>query len=484
MSLRELCCSVESMCGSVDNESFDGRRRSMKMGSGGNYQAGMQQEGSSEETMTLTERAAEAKTMLKEYAHLQKMAVAAAASAAESAAIEVKEAQEQALSSPGGTVTKEELAKQKRESILKIREAKADVRDMQDEILATHRAQNATALSLTSTLEEVERQKSLVVDAHELLRARTEMFLPLIFSVRHVVGQYREVRGSEPTVHDILKNIREGLAWSTREDDGEGGGRDDDGGRSGGHLRDTLLAAESANSAGSGSAASVVAGVLPTEEEIDNLCSGLSELLKMKEGGEKGGERRRTDGNDAGSDTYKVASQMLLQAKLQRQSASLREENLHDEIERLEQMNQQLREQLDDMKDQLAVMNLNHKVLQAAGGIGGGSGIMSPPPHRVHAKWATNGERNDRDESLSLEEEMKLLRDRCEEALESIDLASLSSNEESGVEEVVVVEEEEESNDSEDSEEESGDSEEEEEEEEEERVLSTPAMLSSERFLR
>ena len=68
-------------------------------------------------------------------------------------------------------------------------------------------------MSLTSTLEEVERQKSLVVDAHELLRARTEMFLPLIFSVRHVVGQYREVRGSEPTVHDILKNIREGLAW-------------------------------------------------------------------------------------------------------------------------------------------------------------------------------------------------------------------------------------------------------------------------------
>ena len=373
MSLRELCCSVESMCGSVDNESFDGRRRSMKMGSGGNYQAGMQQEGSSEGTMTLTERAAEAKTMLKEYAHLQKMAVAAAASAAESAAIEVKEAQEQALSSTGGTITKEELAKQKRESILspsaktlsrakkKIREAKADVRDMQDEILATHRAQNATALSLTSTLEEVERQKSLVVDAHELLRARTEMFLPLIFSVRHVVGQYREVRGSEPTVHDILKNIREGLAWSTREDDGEGGGRDDDGGRSGGHLRDTLLAAESANSAGSGSAASVVAGVLPTEEEIDNLCSGLSELLKMKEGGEKGGERRRTDGNDAGSDTYKVASQMLLQAKLQRQSASLREENLHDEIERLEQMNQQLREQLDDMKDQLAVIATTEK---------------------------------------------------------------------------------------------------------------------------
>ena len=446
MSLRELCRSVESMCGSVDNESFDGRRRSMKIGSGGNYQGGMQQEGNSEETMTLTERAAEAETMLKEYAHLQKMAVAAAASAAESAAIEVKEAQEQALLSRGGTVTKEELAKQKRESMLspsqktlsrakkKIREAKADVRDMQDEILATHRAQNATALSLTSTLEEVERQKGLVVDAHELLRERTEMFLPLIFSVRHVVGQYREVRGSEPTVHDILKNIREGLAWSTREDGGKGGGRDDDDGRSGGHLRDTLLAAESASSAGSGSAASVVAGVLPTEEEIDNLCSGLSELLKMKEGGEGGGERRRTDGNDAGSDTYKVASQMLLQAKLQRQSASLREENLHDEIERLEQMNQQLREQLDDMKDQLAVMNLNHKVLQAAGGIGGGvggSGIMSPPPHLVHARWAANGERNDREENLSLEEEMKLLRDRCEEALES------------GEEEVEEVEEEE-----------------------------------------
>ena len=166
---------------------------------------------------------------------------------------------------------------------------------------------------------------------------------------------------------------------------------------------------------------------------------------------------------------------MLLQARLQRQSAVLREENLHDEIERVETMNQALRNQLDDMKDQLAVMNLNQKLLQVKDN---GHGMMSPPPHRVHDRGSGvdrsntgEGSGNSGYGNQTLEDEMKALRNRCKEA---IDLDESSNDDEEEQDEDELAERSEEESE----EEESSD------DEEQKDGLQAPSLLSSERFLR
>ena len=352
------------------------------------------------------------------------------------------------VSNPILSASSSATAKQLIRAHKKIQDLKNDVIDMQDEILATHRAQNESSLLLTTALKETEHQKGILAETQQILQSRTALLLPLIFSVRHVINQYRSIKQSEPTVHDILKNIRNNTFDNLNEDLNEDEYNDNTATNQRGDGFDIRQVTALAESSTAGSMMSV----FPTENEIDDLCTGLSELLKMNNNSEESSR------NNGGDESLKVAQQMLMQAKLQRQSAALREENLHDEIERLEHGNQSLRDQLDDMKDQMAVMNLNHKLLQVGNNGGGyghglGSGISSPR-ERCH---------EEQEEPMSLAEEMKELRLQCEKAAKRC-----------------VQDQSDEDDDSDDDE----DTSEEEDEDDDVSVLQAPAMLGSERFLR
>jgi hypothetical protein len=490
MSLRELCRTIESLCGIPDQESFDGRRNS--------YDPNQSQ--MSPQQMSLQERSIEAEHLLKRYAKQAELETSKAVTdAQESARIAsaatddvriAREAQATALTkfnrlltSSSAKSTAKEM-KTLKKSKKRIVELENDVRDMQDEILATHRAQTENALHLTAALADLEHHKQLIVDTNLQLQKRTELFLPLLFAVRHVVSQYHLVKTSEPTVNDLLKKIHSGKDFIVFDDNdnnnntgngGSGGGGGSGGndentnnsisiGSPSGDIRHVTKAAQNADGS--------MNGVLPSENEIDELCADLSKLLKDCD---CDGNNFTANRSSSSEDTYKVAEQMLLQAKLQRQSATLREENLHDEIERLETMNQELRNQLDDMKDAIAVMNLNNKLLQFNGGInsdgigGGGSSsgmlLSSPPPQK--SRQVEDGQ--------TLQEEIKALRDYCEEAMESGGEFDGASSDED--------EEDEDEDDFDSSSGEDATSFDEEEEEEEE-ILQAPSMLSSERFLR
>ena len=354
------------------------------------------------------------------------------------------------VSNPILSTSSSATAKQLIRAHKKIQDLKNDVIDMQDEILATHRAQNESSLLLTTALKETEHQKGILAETQQILQSRTALLLPLIFSVRHVINQYRSIKQSEPTVHDILKNIRNNTFDNLNEDEYNDNTATNQRG-DGFDIRQVTALAES-------STAGSMMSVFPTENEIDDLCTGLSELLKMNNNSEESSR------NNGGDESLKVAQQMLMQAKLQRQSAALREENLHDEIERLEHGNQTLRDQLDDMKDQMAVMNLNHKLLQVGTNGGGyghglGSGISSPLPHHTRERW-----HEEQEEAMSLAEEMQELRLQCEKAAKRC-----------------VQDQSDEDDDSDDDED---TSEEDEDEDDDVSVLQAPAMLGSERFLR
>jgi hypothetical protein len=478
MSLRELCRTIESMCNMPDTESYNGRRTSIVS----NQEQQEQQEQPAQ--MSLQERSIEAEHLLKRYAKKTSFETAKARQDAEdfarvaqaldtthnaAARAATTRKPKQLVSSPSAKVSAKAM-KSIKKSRQKIIDLENDVRDMQDEILATHRVRTETALHLTTALANIEQHKHRATELQVHLQRRTELFLPLLFSVRHVVNQYHSVASSEPTVGDLLKKIRLGQDFVVFGD-GDGKERDEEGGGGGGGQGNAdgvdirVVTASAAQKAGGS-----MRNVLPSETEIDNLCADLSNLLKSNQNGTGGGS-----GEESSDDTYKVAEQMLLQARLQRQSAVLREENLHDEIERVETMNQALRNQLDDMKDQLAVMNLNQKLLQVKDN---GHGMMSPPPHRVHDRGSGvdrsntgEGGGSNRHGNQTLEDEMKALRNRCKEA---IDLDASSDDDEEEQDE----EEWEERSEEESGEEESSD------DEEQEDGLQAPSLLSSERFLR
>ena len=221
-----------------------------------------------------------------------------------------------------------------------------DIMDMQDEILAKSSAFTDMQTHLNHALKDCNDKEATITRLNAMLEDRTQKLISLTFGVRHVISSARSQRNAatNPRYTTLtMQNIFNGLRGDANSNTNN-------------------------NSTPFGASTRVLnANPLPSFDEVDELCAGLSELLKRSTTSalNDGTGRGRDDERDETSPGGGEGTAGLLKTRLRRQAQELREENLYDEIELREAELRECKERLEDYKDQLAVMNFERKMALA-----------------------------------------------------------------------------------------------------------------------
>lgn len=280
----------------------------------------------------------------------------------------------------------------------RINELEIDIEQQQNEIFSMKSKNNEMRADLDIAVRNCKEKDNHIEELNSILEDRTEKLISLTFCARHVVSAMEQNDSETFTKSLTMQSLFNNLSSSQ------------------------LIDSEQINDGAT--------SPLPSFEDIDSLCKGLSGLLRQAKEYQRrltaatyGDTQDNSNGND-GSDNGAT----MLKRRLRRQAQEQREENLYEEIEIREAELVEYKQQLEDYKDQLAVMNFEKKMALAAAQREQGSGSHARSPSAALAPLGKSGGRlnqrkgifskyNDEDRPSELADEIKELRAMCEEAL-------------------------------------------------------------------